>query len=998
MAIQDVYLKIERIPDYSPVAPMEKTPSTITYRRDGMRNHGHEDGTIPDAEVEARAMTAVVYREYMDADYLVPRTTKIVAADLNEPTWDRRVPGTVIYANAGDTLRIHVLNADLEPHSLHVHGLEYGIDSDGSWPFGTQSTDGRRSDEICPGESWTYTYRITEEMVGAWPYHDHVHHSDAAVRRGLFGGIVIRERPFRKPVPVPLPEDLEHVLKGLRAHAGGRPMRADALAGKTQPKLSEVYDLLREWQVRELIKPPFHEGRLHVPVFLHHMATDEFKPLFDSGELEENGIGIYSRVFDDIGGFEYFCQIHPEMTGTVVVQPGAPAAASVNILDAPVKGFYPQSVPIAPGGTVTWTNLAADHHTVTSQQGAAIPTHCINGRGFVGNTPTILARAGQPMRWYVFNLDFGTDWHNFHPHALRFRFGGETHDVRSLSPAESFMVDTVAPPVLLLSPEIEEIQKKTPRDAKQYRLMGDFLFHCHVHHHLENGMVGVVRSYQDVWLTPDLKKQLEDDRGLILYDATNPIPNAMHGRCKLHGEGAWEKLSVAPEQIFMHACLLPGTGKVLYWGETDNGTGQSRLFDPGGPSVSSPTNQPASLPGMDADLSDLWSAGHTILDSAAGTVLAHGGFTGPGTSLAGNVRAFLFDAASEQWSETASTQESRFYPTTITLADGKALALYGSFTKTIEVFDPAGGSWSAPIDLSGLSQHEFYPWTYLLPDGKLFIAGPHDPTNRFDWNPLTNVESFPNLAGSRSSGAEKGTSLLLTLRPPDYAARVIILGGDTDNRPAKPIASEQTAEVIDLSHPMPAWTQLPDLNVARPDQVNCVLLPDGRVFVTGGVSGADGGPCEFFDPSDAAAGWRLGPTMTYVRGYHSAAILLADGSILVGGNPNPGAFERYFPGYYFASRPAIAAAPANAGFGASFTVDTPQAPIVAEVILLRPGAVTHGFNMHQRAVECEMVGGTATTLDVHAPPDANIAPPGWYLLFLVDANRVPSLGHWIQLS
>jgi len=70
---------------------------------------------------------------------------------VNEPAFTRRVPGTVIYARPGDWLRIHVKNADNSPHSFHVHGVRYGIDSDGSWPFGTQSDDGRRSDEICPG-------------------------------------------------------------------------------------------------------------------------------------------------------------------------------------------------------------------------------------------------------------------------------------------------------------------------------------------------------------------------------------------------------------------------------------------------------------------------------------------------------------------------------------------------------------------------------------------------------------------------------------------------------------------------------------------------------------------------------------------------------------------------------------------------------------------------------------------------------------------------------
>ena len=66
-----------------------------------------------------------------------------------------------------------------------TQGLRYGIDSDGSWPLGTQSSDGRRSDEICPGQHWTYHFTVTEEMVGAWPFHDHSRHIAESVNRGL---------------------------------------------------------------------------------------------------------------------------------------------------------------------------------------------------------------------------------------------------------------------------------------------------------------------------------------------------------------------------------------------------------------------------------------------------------------------------------------------------------------------------------------------------------------------------------------------------------------------------------------------------------------------------------------------------------------------------------------------------------------------------------------------------------------------------------------------
>src|SRR5258708_3229924 len=155
MATRDIYLKIETIPNYSPVEPDDHVSPPIQYRRDCMRNRGHEDGMIPADEVAARRLTALIYREYLDPHYLVPKPDKVIAADVNEPAFTRRVPGTVIYVRPGDRLLIHIKNGDFQPHSFHVHGLRYGIDSDGSWPFGTQTLDRRRSAEICPGQTWT---------------------------------------------------------------------------------------------------------------------------------------------------------------------------------------------------------------------------------------------------------------------------------------------------------------------------------------------------------------------------------------------------------------------------------------------------------------------------------------------------------------------------------------------------------------------------------------------------------------------------------------------------------------------------------------------------------------------------------------------------------------------------------------------------------------------------------------------------------------------------
>jgi hypothetical protein len=141
--------------------------------------------------------------------------------------------------------------------------------------------------------------------------------------------------------------------------------------------------------------------------------------------------------------------------------------------------------------------------------------------------------------------------------------------------------------------------------------------------------------------------------------------------------------------------------------------------------------------------------------------------------------------------------------------------------------------------------------------------------------------------------------------------------------------------------------------VAQPEQVNSVLLPDGRVLIAGGVDGADGGPAEIFDPRDPTSGWELCATMAIPRGYHSAAILLADGSILMGGD-RPGQWksgettqhERYYPAYFAMARPTITGAPATIAHGAAFAVQTPTPAAIAEIVLVRPGAVTHASTCH----------------------------------------------------
>lgn len=1035
MAIRDIYLKIEQISGYSPVQPDDHVMPPKQYRRDCMRNMGHDDTTIPDDEVAARRLTALIYREYLDSHYVIPKPDKLVVADVNEPAFARRVPGTVIYARAGDRLRIHVKNAGLEPHSFHIHGLKYGIDSDGAWPFGTQSDDGRRSDEICPGQTWTYTYDVTDKTVGAWPFHDHCRNIGTYINRGLFGGLVVLPAQEYADLPrFPLPRDFEKNVKkllddpktmgqhrsmssratkpGMEA-PGGMPAATEMAmpAGPAAP--AHIHGIDLTGVPAELVPyvvtldelshspqpAPKEDQLLHVPLFFHQMSGSRATPVFQSAPLNPGAV-FTSAPFTIAATYNYICGIHGAiMSGSVTIQPGASATANVTIVDF---AFNPANVVVGVGGQVIWTNNGPSQHSVLERGGDNLPSYCFNGRTFVGNTPTIEAHAGQRIRWYVFDLDLGMGWHNFHPHAQRWQFADSTIDVRSIGPAESFAVDTVAPAVLTLPADIEKTQRAGHRlkGAKPYKIRGDFLVHCHVEMHMMQGLAGIVRSHQTVWLTDKQALELSSTIGLPLDPGDNACPAVLLDRCANSMGGRWEELPGLPEITFMHAVLLANSSRILYWGYGPR-PDQSRLWDQATGLYTGPSNQPQAVTADE----NLWSGAHAQLNDAAGTVLAHGGFhNSPGPPQTPNTehRAFLFHPGTSTWSAATDMHAGRFYPTTVTLADGKPLTLFGAdnalgggAVPSLEIFTPGGaGAWSAAKAVP--FNYFYYPWTFLLPGGDLFIAGPQKPARRFDPGAtpiIDNPARQYNQVSSQRGVNMDGTAVLLPLRPPDYAPRVLVAGGSAAD-------AQQTAEWIDLSVATATWQALPNLNVPR-DKVNSVLLPDGRVLIAGGIETLpDGGPAEIFDPDDPTAGFMLGPNMKHIRGYHSAAILLPDGSVIMGGDPNGGSTpnERYLPSYWFKPRPVITASPATVAHGAGFSIQTSTPAAIAEVVLMRPGAVTHGFNQNQRYVGCTITGASATAMSVSAPPDGTIAPPGYYLLFIVDHDHVPSLGAWIRLT
>jgi hypothetical protein len=194
-------------------------------------------------------------------------------------------------------------------------------------------------------------------------------------------------------------------------------------------------------------------------------------------------------------------------------------------------------------------------------------------------------------------------------------------------------------------------------------------------------------------------------------------------------------------------------------------------------------------------------------------------------------------------------------------------------------------------------------------------------------------------------------------------------------------------------------------------EMNAVILPTGKVLALCGSTMDESVTyasknADLYDP--ATNTFSSAGANAYARLYHSVALLLPDATVWVaGGNPSRGTYEPhmeiYKPAYLFkrngapATRPSISNVPSpSVTWGQQFPVQTPDAANIASVVLVRNGAVTHAFNADQRLVGMSFTRGTGV-LNVTAPPTGNIAPPGYYMLFIVNMSGVPSLASSILL-
>ncbi|HVA61771.1 MAG TPA: galactose oxidase-like domain-containing protein [Mycobacteriales bacterium] len=409
----------------------------------------------------------------------------------------------------------------------------------------------------------------------------------------------------------------------------------------------------------------------------------------------------------------------------------------------------------------------------------------------------------------------------------------------------------------------------------------------------------------------------------------------------------------------------------------------------------------------------------------------------------------LYDPATNNWTFSGNMGYGRWYPSLVTLPSGNVFVasgvtklikpIYpnsptnsGTNVKQTETYDTATGTWSYNGTTADKSL-PLFPRLHLLPDGKVFydaagqtfnpdgqsydealwnMASVYDPSAK-TWTDV----GVPTIGGLPLGFRGSGFDVMLPLAPNAAGkyptASFLAAGGVIGVTPGTYLATNtSTLDTIDTAHG-DAFTSTATgaLNNARWYSTG-VVLPDGEVFAVNGanrdevVAPGSGTPvtqAELYNPNTRT--WQVAATETHGRTYHNTAVLLPDGSVLVGGHApiatgyafqtdqgtaiglskaeSDPTFQIYYPPYfsYRVPRPTIEQAPERLSYDQVATISTPDAARISTVALVRNPSLTHLVDGDQRTVDLRIVGRSAEALRV-AIPGPDVVPPGPYMLFV----------------
>ncbi|MCH8275415.1 MAG: DUF1929 domain-containing protein [Armatimonadetes bacterium] len=465
--------------------------------------------------------------------------------------------------------------------------------------------------------------------------------------------------------------------------------------------------------------------------------------------------------------------------------------------------------------------------------------------------------------------------------------------------------------------------------------------------------------------------------------------------------GSWEQIQDWPQEL----CAIQGvhlpSGKVLLWGvDRESGETIVRLWNPATNGFENVNNS-----------AWIWCSGHTGLSDGL-TLTAGGEKVGGGGAGNGIKEAYLFDESEDPpWRQVTDMFYERWYATTTTLPEGSALAISGTSDpdtpiENPEVYFAEAGKWVEHAQQQAKRKLPWYPFMFLIPNGKLAVTGRHarPGVSGLDLDTLTfdpRTQTWVTVDTNQVAGRDHASAA--TYEP----GKVVRSGG---RQSSGTNASDDTA-VIDFTALSPQWSSnaLMKMNYPRIDHT-LVNLPDGSVLVVGGREDTtDDNPvraAEIFEPGTKK--WTEHASFSVAwdpRPHHSIGLLLADATVLVaGGQTSAG---RIFSGTIFKphyldgspTRPTISA-PSDVKYGQQFQVTAaPGGGLsIDRITLVRLGAVTHGFDQNQRFLELTFQdAGAENVFDVDSPSDPNKAPPGYYMLFALNDDGVPSVAEYVRV-
>ncbi|CAL8995607.1 unnamed protein product [Prunus brigantina] len=523
---------------------------------------------------------------------------------------------------------------------------------------------------------------------------------------------------------------------------------------------------------------------------------------------------------------------------------------------------------------------------------------------------------------------------------------------------------------------------------------------------------------------------------LLLLLSISPLAHAAGGK--------WQLLQQNIGISAMHMQLLHNDRVVLF-DRTD--FGKSNLSLPDGKCVGNDCTAHSAEYDVTTNtfrpltvLSDVWCSSGSVAPD--GRLIQTGGFTN------GERRVRIFEPCTGcDWKEIENGLAARrWYATDHILPDGRQIIIGGRRQFNYE-FYPKSASTNKVFSLPFLVQtndpdaeNNLYPFVFLNVDGNLFIFA----NNRailFDYVKDNVVKTYPQIpGGDPRSYPSTGSAVLLplkNLKARSIEAEVLVCGGAPTGSYIKATKGTFTGALntcarIKITDPNPQWVleTMPQARVMG----DMTLLPDGTVLLINGAS-------------NGAAGWELGrnpvlnpvvyrpdnaigsrfeqqnPT-TIPRMYHSTAVLLRDGRVLVGGsNPHPNyeftnvlfptelRVEAFNPDYldakYANVRPNIVSPKSQAkiNYGKKLTIRFSVTGTLAtnsvSVTIVAPSFTTHSFSMNHRSLvlaseNVRNVGKSAYEVEVTTPASGNLAPSGYYLLYVVH-QQIPSDGIWVQI-